>query len=125
MFKITDKEAFIAGKNGDGAAALAVKEYKGATSILCNTPDFSAALLRALCKAVKIHVFAENNSDFVASDGNYLSVHSAAGGEKVIPLPEKIRTATDIFTGETVAGDTDVLKVPLQDDETRVFKLDY
>ncbi len=125
MFKVVDPQAYAAGKFGDGSVALAIKEYGGATSVFCGTSDFSAELLRSICNACNIHVFSQNGYDFVASDGNFLSIHSGAGGMKKIPLPEKVRRAVDHFTGEVVAVDADVLNIPLRDDETRVFRLEY
>ena len=125
MFKVVDPQAYAAGKFGDGSVALAIKEYGGATSVFCGTSDFSAELLRSICQACKIHVFSQNGYDFVASEGNFLSIHSGVGGMKIIPLPEKVRRAVDHFTGEVVAADADVLNIPLRDDETRVFRLEY
>ena len=125
MFKVNDPQAAVAGYFGDGAPALAVKEVNGSHSIVMFTPDFSAELLRSVCKARNIHIYAENGSDFVMTDGNFLGIHSAAGGKKRIPLPEKVKRAVDHFTGETVARNSNMLEVMLKDDQTRIFRLEF
>ena len=125
MLKINDKTAVIGGTYGDGAPALAVKNVGGADSVVVLTSDFSAELLRSICKAKNIHVYSDNGYDFVMTDGNFLGIHSAAGGAKVIPLPEKVKKAVDFITGEVVAENAKVLKIQLRDDETRIFKFEF
>jgi len=125
MFTVADNEAQVLGKFGDGSDALAVKKVGDSYSVYCAAPDFSAGLLRSICRAKNIHCFVDNGYDFVATDGNFLSIHSGAGGVKTVKLPEKIVRAVDWFTGKVLAENTDELKIPLRDDETVVLKLEY
>lgn len=125
MLKIVDKNAVVAGRFDDGSAALAVKNIGGADNILLMTPGISIDLLHSICKAANIHIYSTNGYDFVATDGNFMGIHSAAGGVKRVPLPEKVKKAVDFFTGEVVARDTDKLEVMLQDDETKILQFEF
>lgn len=125
MLKIVDKDAVIAGHFEDGSAALAVKNIGGAENILLMTPGISTDLLHSVCKAANIHIYSTNGYDFVATDGNFMGIHSAAGGVKIVPLPEKVKKAVDFFTGEVVAENTDELKITLQDDETKILQFEF
>lgn len=125
MFKIDDPAAVIGGYFGDGKAALAVKKVGDSYSVVVLGPDFSGDLLRSVCKAKNIHIYSDNGYDFVATDGNFLSIHSAAGGRKRVPLPEKVKQAVDFFSGKVVARNTNVLDVVIRDDETLVLRLEY
>ena len=54
-----------------------------------------------------------------------MGIHSAVGGIKSIPLPEKVKKAVDFITGEVVAENTDKLEVVLQDDETKILQFEF
>lgn len=125
MFVVADHAAQVWGKFGDGSDALAVKKVGDSYSVYCAAPDFSAGLLRSICRAKQVHCFVDNGYDFVATDGNFLSIHSGAGGMKTVNLPEKIVKAVDWFTGKVLAENTNTLKLRLRDDETVVLKLEY
>lgn len=125
MLKVADPQAVICGKFGDGSAAMAVKNVNGAENIVLLTGDFSADLLRSICKEKNIHIYSGNGYDFVATDGNFMGIHSAVGGVKSIPLPEKVKKAVDFITGEVVAENTDKLEVVLQDDETKILQFEF
>ena len=125
MFAVNDPKAVVLGRFGDGSAALAVKKVGNSYSLFCAAPQISPALLRSLCKARGVHVFVNNDWDFVATDGNFMSIHSAAGGKKTVALPEKVAKAVDWFTGRTAAENTDRLELTLRDDETVILRLYY
>jgi hypothetical protein len=125
MFAVNDPKAVTLGRFGDGSAALAVKKIGDSYSLFCAAPQLSPALLRSICKARGVHVFVDNDHDFVATDGNFLGLHSASGELKTVRLPEKVAKAVDHFTGRTVAENTDTLKIQLKDDETVILRLFY
>ena len=102
-----------------------MKNIGGADNILLMTPAISIDLLHSVCKAANIHIYSKNDYDFVATDGNFMGIHSAAGGMKTVPLPEKVKKAVDFFTGEVVAENTDKLEVMLQDDETKILQFEF
>ena len=66
-----------------------------------------------------------NNYDFVATDGNYLSIHSGMSGKKSIALPEKVRKVYDVFKEKVIAENVDKIEVDIDDNETAIFKLEY
>lgn len=124
-FVADDPEAVVLGRFADQSNALAVKKVGDSYSIYCAAPSISPELLRSICKAQKVHVYTDKSYDIVASDGNFLGIHSAAGGVKTVRLPEKVLRAVDWFTGEVLAENSDTLKINLRDDETVIMQLFY
>ena len=123
FFCVNDANATVLGTFPNGSTALAVKQDKQSTSVYCAVHSIPPEFLRNVLKSCGVHIFADNNHDYVYTDGNYLAVHSGGGGRKTIPLPEKVKKVYDVFHEKVVAENTDSIVFDLEDDETAIFKL--
>ncbi|MBE6358374.1 MAG: hypothetical protein E7057_03905 [Lentisphaerae bacterium] len=125
VFSVDDPQAVVLGKFPDGSAALAVKKNAGHTAVYCALHRLPPEFLRNIFMAAGVHIFVNNNFDYVYTDGNYLAVHSRNGGRKTVRLPEKAAQVYDVFREKVVAENSDVITVEADDDETVVLKLSY
>jgi len=123
VFCVNDDKATVLGTFPDGSTALAVKHDSQSASVYCAVHSIPPEFLRNVLRSRGVHIFADNDHDYVYTDGNYLALHSGGGGHKTVPLPEKVRQVYDVFREKTVAEDTDNLEFDLEDDETAIFKL--
>ena len=123
VFVSADKQAKVLGRFADGGAALVRKNFGHYETVLGAVGNLTPALVREFCRSKGVHVYVDNDYDFVATEGNYLSVHSGAGGKKQVLLPEKIAGLRNVESGEVLPVNGKVAIIPLVDDETAVFEI--
>ena len=117
-FTVADSDAVAYGKYLDsGEVAVAEKNdivfYGGAL--------LDTAFIRNLARKQGIHIFMEDDENLYASN-DIISIHAKSKGIKKIRLPRHC-DVVEIYSGRTVARDTDVIEVPMEAFETQVFLL--
>lgn len=105
-----------------GKIGLASKEMEDWTSIYCAAPQISAEIYRNLLKKAGAHIYSENRSDVVTSNGAYVGVHSAASGEKEIFLDGNY-AVYDVFEEKYISLDTNVINYTNKVNDTHLFRL--
>ncbi len=117
------KNMTVLGELSDsGKIGFASKKMKNWTSIYCAAPQLSAEVYRNLLKMAGGHIYSEDRSDVVTSNGAYVGVHSAASGKKVITLPEKY-AVYDVFEEKYISMNTDKFTYENTVNDTHLFRL--
>ncbi len=105
-FDITDNDALLLGKFGDGGGALGVKKFREWTSVFCAAPGgLDGELLYNLAKQAGAYtvtrpgLLCEVNSSFV-------SLHACVSGTYRINLPRKCAVVKDAMTGKVIGRNT-------------------
>ncbi len=105
-----------------GKIGLASKDMGEWTSIYCAAPQISAEIYRNLLKKSGAHIYSENRSDVVTSNGAYVGVHSAASGAKEILLDGNY-AVYDVFEEKYISLDTNVINYTNKVNDTHLFRL--
>ncbi len=105
-----------------GKIGLASIEMDDWTSIYCAAPQISAEIYRNLLKKAGAHIYSEDRSDVVTSNGAYVGVHSAASGEKEILLDGNY-AVYDVFEEKYISLDTNVINYTNKVNDTHLFRL--
>ena len=82
-----------------------------------------ARLLNDLLALSGVHVYCFTE-DVVYAGGRYIAIHAASGGEKRLYLPQGVTKATDAETGKPQRVNGCFLDFPMEQYETRVFRLE-
>lgn len=119
---IIDPEATVIARYADGAGvAVAARDVGGAHVIYCASVRVSVPLMRNVARAAGAHVYIDSG-DGVYTDGQYLAIHAASDGEKVVTLPSP-RRIVDVRSGEVVAEHADRIIRPMRHGETMFLEL--
>lgn len=101
---------------------MALKNMGDWTSIYCMTPQLSTELYRNLLKFAGSHIYSDDRSDIIWSNSAYVGVHSVAGGQKTIYLPDHY-AVYDVFEDKCVSMDTDVIEYVNKPNDSHLFRL--
>jgi beta-galactosidase len=83
---------------------------------------FTAAELRALCRAAGVHIWCETD-DTVYVNENFIAVHAVTPGEKTLCLDRR-RAYRELLAPEEFSGAADTIRLAMRANETRLFALD-
>lgn len=72
-----------------GETAAAYVEKEDYTSVYSAVSGVPAEMLRALCEKAGVHIYSDDMSDIVETNGSYIAIHCVSGGEKTIALTEQ------------------------------------
>ena len=101
--------------------ALSVKEQEGYTSVYCGSKHLSCDVIKEVARFAGCHIYSETD-DIVYANKNYITVHAAHSGTKIIRLPEK-RNVVDAYDGTSYGENVDTFCVELLKGETKMFRL--
>lgn len=119
---IVDDSVEILARYLDGPAAMARKKIGNVTVIYCASVAAPVQVWRELARLAGAHIWIETGDGFY-TDGQYLGLHAAGAGEKVITLPWP-RKVTDVIRGRLVAQKTTQIRQNMNHGETLLVRLD-
>ena len=102
-----------------GFPALAVRETSWGRSYYSLTP-LSAGLVRAICRAEKIHLYSEGG-DVLRANRSFLMLHSRSAGRKKVELP--VRCDVRNLLDDSVMKEVDSFEVELDRGGTALYQL--
>ncbi|MBO7535271.1 MAG: hypothetical protein J6T46_14865, partial [Victivallales bacterium] len=117
-FTITDEDAVVYGKYLDtGEVAVAEK----ANIVFHGGARLDTAFIRDIARKEGVHIYIDTDENLHASN-DIVSIHARSKGVKTIRLPRRC-DVIEIYSGRTVARDTDVIEIPMEAFDTQVFLL--
>jgi hypothetical protein len=124
VFHVADPEARVLGHavyaQGRCRPGLAVKEHAGWTSVYSAAPNLPPAVLRGVARHAGVHVYSDAG-DVVYASPHLLSVHTVAGGERRLALPEAAEVVYDLFARQPVARGASEFRAALPPRSTTVY----
>ena len=119
-FTVTDDQATILARS-DGCDGLAVKEFPDWRSVYSLlAPD--RELLLGVYRYAGVQVYCET-FDTVGASRDYLMIHTASAGPKVLHLPRACRV-TELISGKTVGEGIRTIQESMAKGETRIYRLE-
>ncbi len=109
----------------DTAIEIWQKDGRAALPVDADAPPLTAQRLHDFCTMAGIHTFAAPD-DVIYAGENWISIHAAEAGEKLLKLPAR-RRITPVLADEGVCTDafeSDTIPLTLRQYETRVYRLD-
>ncbi len=104
-------------------AGLAVREMGNWSSAFLRTPAaLTPAMLKSLAAKAHVHLYTDAEIP-VYADGHFLAVHAKEGEKITLHLKEKYTLVTELFTGKTVAENSDCIEWKFSAPESALFKL--
>ncbi|MCK7524032.1 MAG: hypothetical protein MZV64_43595 [Ignavibacteriales bacterium] len=126
IFHIEDPEARVLGEvvysQGNCRPGFAVKEFRDWKSVYSAAPNLPAPVLRAVARWSGVHIYSDAG-DVLYANRSLLGVHSLSGGARTFKLGRRAATVVDLFTGRTIARETDAIEVVLEPRSTALFAL--
>ena len=117
-----DPDAQILGRFLDsGRPALSLKEQAGYQVIYCASKYLSCDVIKEIARFAGSHIYSETD-DVLYANVNYITVHAASSGHKMIALPKKCKV-TDAYDGTAYGNDTDMVELELLKGETKMLRL--
>ena len=117
-FTITDEDAVVYGKYLDtGEVAVAEK----GNIVFHGGARLDTAFIRDIARKEGVHIYIDTDENLHASN-DIVSIHARSKGVKTIRLPRRC-DVVEIYSGRTVARDTDVIEIPMEAFDTQVFLL--
>ena len=86
---VADSAAESLGLNEHGRCVFACKQMEGWTSIYHQSPALTAGFLRKLAKMSNVHIYSDSG-DVLYAGGEYLVIHAASDGRRVISFPQSV-----------------------------------
>ncbi len=124
VFHVDDQQAVVLGNvvysKGRCRPGFVVKEFGNWRSVYSAAPNLPAPILRNLARYAGVHIY-NGDGDVLYATRELLSVHSAAGGDRVFKLPEKVELVFNLFDRNPIAQDTDEFKIYLPPSSTSLF----
>jgi hypothetical protein len=122
VYYAADPQAEVLAKlAGSERAGLVRQRQDGWTAVYSAAMALPPALLRNLCREAGAHIWVDTD-DAVYTDGQYLGLHAATAGAKLIHLPGD-RQVTDLLTGKALPVTDGTVRLSLQRAETRLLRL--
>jgi hypothetical protein len=122
VFYADNTDSITLGKiSSNGKAGLAIKNMGNWTSIYSSVPALPEELWRRIAKFSGAHIYTAGG-DPLYTDGRFLVIHARTGGEKEIILQNKT-SVYDVFKDETIARNTDKIKVNIPQYKTEIYFL--
>jgi hypothetical protein len=124
--------------NGENLQPSRVKEWSGSEfkspEIVCNNMnswrsiycydfrELDIVALRELAIAAGVHCYTDS-PEVVYANERLLAVHTATGGKKQITLPRTAKEIIELYSGETVAVNSNTFSYEFQAPDTALFEL--
>ena len=124
VFHVADPEARTLGhviySQGRCRPGLSVKEFPDWRSIHIAAPNVPPGVLRGIARYAGVHLY-DMAGDVVYATPQLLCVHTAAGGERSLHLPEPAEVVYDLFARERVAENVDRFDVVVPPRSTTMY----
>jgi hypothetical protein len=103
-----------------GEPGLVTRRRKGYTSVYCSAPYVHNALLRRIGRDSGAHIYVDND-DAIHAARELLLVNARRAGPRTFRWPRKAQVVVDLYTGRTVAENTQSWTARLKKYETRFY----
>jgi len=117
-----DPEALVLGRLPNGRAGLVVRRFGTWTAVFSAAPGLPVWFLQRLADEAGVHRYIETE-DVVWACRNLVAVSVHRPGRRTIRLPRRAAQVTDLWSGRTVAVDSDRFEAEFDARTTRVFVL--
>ncbi len=107
---------------GTDRAGLVVKKQDGWTSVYSAAMELPSALVRNLAREAGVHIWLETD-DALYADGQFVGVHAATEGEKVLRLPAACR-AFEVVSGRAVPVNGQTVTLRMKRAQTVLLRLE-
>jgi len=91
--------------------------------LYCAMPPLPAAHIQQLLRAAGVHVYVDSPDPLMVG-ADYIALHAATDGIKLIRNPSPA-TWTDVRTNETIADNSDEVRVNMKRGQTLILSLEY
>ena len=92
-----------------------------ADQVILRCEGLDTAFIRDIARKEGVHIYIDTDENLHASN-DIVSIHARSKGVKTIRLPRRC-DVVEIYSGRTVARDTDVIEIPMEAFDTQVFLL--
>jgi hypothetical protein len=106
---------------GTDLPALVAHEADGILMVFSSVPPLPAGILRAIGRRAGVHLYIDTE-DIVWASRDLLAVSVNDGGQRTVRLPYP-RRVVDLWTGTTIAGNSDTFSVTLPPHGTGLYRL--
>lgn len=103
--------------------ALTLKEQEGYTSIYSGSKYLSCDVIKEIARYAGCHIYSETD-DVLYANRNYVTIHAASSGKKVITLPWCCN-AYEVYEEKYYGKGTDRIEFELLKGETKMFRISY
>ncbi len=118
-----DPQVRVVGRLADAERpGLVVKKLDGWTSVYSAAMELPSALVRNIAREAGVHIWLETD-DALYADGQFVGVHAATEGDKVLRLPAVCR-AFDVVSGRAVPVDGQTVTLSMKRAETVLLRLE-
>lgn len=123
MFHVEDPQARVIGRLVDsGQPGLVAKRMDGWTSIYSAAIELPPALIRGIARSAGVHIWIDSD-DALYTDGEFVGVHAAGDGEKILRLPVAAGVV-DAVSGQPVTSENSTVRISLKRSETVLLRLE-
>lgn len=105
-----------------GHPALSYKEADGFISIYCASKYLGADVLRGIARFAGCHLYVDSGEDVLYANRDYVVLHAAASGDKVIHLPQAA-SAFEVYEAQYYSQNSNTIRCHLRRGETKMFRL--
>ena len=107
-YVVPDEDTVVLGLNPEsGRVGFAMKDMGDWTSVYCSSMMLSVDIWKNLLDMQDVHMYTDDTSTLVWTNGAYVGVHSALVGNKTITLPEGSAYAVyDVFEEKFITMDS-------------------
>ena len=119
-FYIEDPDAEVLGTYlVDGRTALAMKPYKGFTSVYCGPQVLRSELLASLAEYSGCHLFMHGD-DVLFANENFVTVHASSSGIKTVYF-KRACSPFEVYERKFYGKNVTSIQVPMQEGDTLMF----
>ncbi|MCS7239196.1 MAG: hypothetical protein NZ899_13145 [Thermoguttaceae bacterium] len=106
-----------------GTPGVNVRLMDGWRSVYIAKPNLPASLLKTLAAEAGVHIYSATEEPLWANS-HFVALHSQQGGLREIVLPKKAAQARELFSGATVAVNTDRIQLRVESPGTVLLYLE-
>ena len=124
LFHVTDPGCTVLGNvvysQGRCVPGFVVRKFTDWVSIYSAAPNIPPLILQRIAKFAGVHIYNEAGDTFYATP-NFLSLHTAGGGERLIRLPKAVEVVYDLFDERVIANNTKEFLINLEPISTVLY----
>ncbi|MFI4913105.1 MAG: hypothetical protein ACIAQZ_15710 [Sedimentisphaeraceae bacterium JB056] len=107
--------------NGQGGAALVVKDYSNWRSIYSPTAGLPWVILNKIYEDAGVHLYAQAGDNLMVNQ-SFVGIHSVSGGSKTIKLPQS-SNVYDVINNTSIASNVTQFTFTLGAERTALFAI--
>jgi hypothetical protein len=125
LFFARDSKAKVLGRfTANKKPALVVKDMGSWTSVFVGSKVIPSDLIRNIARAHGVHVYNEAN-DVLYANNDFVAIHPAAEGHRVIRLPRVAKRIVEAFDGTVAAENADHFEVDVEFCKTKLWRTEF